>query len=421
MSPAIVAAAAPLSVAGGAVAAHWMHRRTRLSPRNAYLLWLACLPLVVGAVAAGSLIALGTALALWLGSTTAAVLARRWRVSALGAGGELRDHERDRVMFWTALRRRRSEAAAERIYIASQGELVREREWPSEVPALPMAGDGRALVPLGEGHHQLFVGATGSGKTTSARRVLLARGLGAGRVSVLALDPKGDAGLERDLRAIASARSRPFVVFDPYDEATDRWNPIWAEDPGAVVARLVAPVEANSDSDASHYSRVLRVHLGLVCEALAVGGRWPSALPALLRIAQRPRFAKVAALAERSGGHPDLLERLSDHREALQERSTQGQLDGSLRALEVVAGQAWRRVLTPDARGAVTLPAAMAAGAVVLWKTHVEDIKEEAETITTLALADVGAALSLPGSRSSALACPRARLAYITGPDAGGA
>ena len=40
----------------------------------------------------------------------------------------------------------------------------------------------------------------------------------------------------------------------------------------------------------------------------------------------------------------------------------------------------------------MTLPAAMAAGAIVLWKTHVEDIKEEAETITTLALADIGAA-----------------------------
>ena len=40
----------------------------------------------------------------------------------------------------------------------------------------------------------------------------------------------------------------------------------------------------------------------------------------------------------------------------------------------------------------MALPVAMAAGAVVLWTTHVEDIKEEAETITTLALADIGAA-----------------------------
>lgn len=60
--------------------------------------------------------------------------------------------------------------------------------------------------------------------------------------------------------------------------------------------------------------------------------------------------------------------------------------------------EAWRRVLSPAADlGAVTLPAAMAAGAVVLFKTHVEDIKEEAETITTLALADIAAAaLTLP-------------------------
>ena len=58
-----------------------------------------------------------------------------------------------------------------------------------------MTADGRALLPLEEGHHQLFVGATGSGKTTSARRVLLARGLSAGTVAILALDPKGDAGL----------------------------------------------------------------------------------------------------------------------------------------------------------------------------------------------------------------------------------
>jgi len=355
-------------------------------------------PLTVATAATRQFTAFLAALVVLGGATTAAVLGRRWRVAALGAGGELREHERARVMAWTALRSRRPRrgvpgaSSAERVYIAGQGELVRERCWPGEVRALPMTGDGRALLPLEEGHHQLFVGATGSGKTTSARRVLLARGLGEPKVAVLALDPKGDRGLERDLRAIAVARGRPFVRFDPYDERTDRWNPIWADDPGAVVARLVAPVEADSNSDASHYSRVLRVHLGLVCEALKTGGQWPVALPALLRVAQRQRFGRVVELAETAGAERDLRERLSDHHEALGERSTQSQLDGSLRALEVVAGQAWRRVLTPDQRGAVSLPAAMAAGAVVLWKTHVEDIKEEAETITTLVLADVGAA-----------------------------
>ncbi len=71
---------------------------------------------------------------------------------------------------------------------------------------------------------------------------------------------------------------------------------------------------------------------------------------------------------------------------------------------EEVAGQAWRRVLTPSDDGAVTLPAAMAAGAVVLFKTHVEDLKEEAEVITTLALADIAAAaLTLPAGIEWAL------------------
>jgi type IV secretory pathway TraG/TraD family ATPase VirD4 len=387
----VIVLAAGLSVALGAVAAWWMHRRTRLSPRNAYLAWGASIALGVGAGATGQATFVVAAALMLIASTTAAVTARRWRLSALGAGGELREHEQDRVMFWTALGQRRQ--PRERVTIAGQGEVVRHRQWPSHVRALPMTGEGRAPVSLREGHHQLFVGATGSGKTTSARRVLLARGLAESNVAVLAVDPQSDPGLEHDLRAIAAARERPYVVFDPYDPASDRWNPIWADDPGAVVARLVAPVEANPDSDASHYSRVLRVHLGLVCEALHAAGRWPVALPTLLRVAQRPRFGRLVALAGATAeDDPDLLERLKDHEQALAERVTQGQLDGSLRALEVVAGQAWRNVLTPGAHGAVPLPAAMAAGAVVLWKTHVEDIKEEAETITTLALADIGAA-----------------------------
>jgi hypothetical protein len=402
MIPAVAAAVigAGVSAAAGAAVAWWAHRRTRLSPWNAYLSWGACVALTVGAAGLRAPAALALAICALIAATTAAVVSRRWHLAALGAGGELRDHERARMMAWTALRRRRRRRDAERVWIAGQGELVRERAWPAHVRGLPMTGDGHARLPLGEGHHQLFVGATGSGKTTSARRVLLARGLSEPNVAVLALDPKGDPGLERDLCGIAAARARPFVVFDPYDPASDRWNPVWADDPGAVVARLVAPVEADSDSDASHYSRVLRVHLGVVCEALRAVGRWPVALPALLRVAQRHRFGRLATLAQAAGADPDLLERIGDHGQALQERTTQGQLDGSLRALEVVAGQAWRHVLTPNARGAVSLPAAMAAGAVVLWKTHVEDIKEEAETVTTLALADVGAAArTLPSDR----------------------
>ncbi len=228
-------------------------------------------------------------------TTAAALAARRWRLGALGAGGELRQYERARVMAWRA---RPARDRNRRVDIAGQGELVRERVWPPSVPALPMTADGRGPIPLAEGMHLFFVGATGSGKTTSARRWLLARGLSADTTTaLLALDPKGDPALERDLRAIAAERGRPLVLFDPYDTGTDRWNPVWADDPGAVVARLVAPVEADSDSEASHYSRVLRTHLGLVADALHTAGRWPVALPVLLRCAQRHRFDQIATLA----------------------------------------------------------------------------------------------------------------------------
>lgn len=390
------------SAVAGVALAWWLHRRTTRSAFNLYLAG------GLGVPAGGALIVAGGSAATVLGSSLstctlfAAVAARRWRLAALGAGGELRQFERARAMAW---HRRRGSEADQRVYVGGQGELVCERLWPGEVPGLPMTGDGRARIPLAEGMHLFFVGATGSGKTTSARRWLLARGLGPAQTSLLVLDPKGDPELERDLRGIAAERERPFVVFDPFDPATDRWNPVWADDPGAVVARLVAPVEADPDSDASHYSRVLRVHLGLVAETLHAAGRWPVALPALLRCAQRPRFAEVVDLGEREAVDADLRERLEDHAAVLEQRSTQGQLDGSLRALEVVAGQAWRSVLTPDAdAGAVTIPAAMASGAVVLWRTHVEDAKEEAETITTLALADIAAAaLTLPAGAEWAL------------------
>ena len=90
------AAAAMLSAAAGAAVAWWAHRRTRLSPWNAYLSWGACVALTVGAAALQAPVALALATGALIAATTAAVLARRWHVAALGAGGELRDHERAR-------------------------------------------------------------------------------------------------------------------------------------------------------------------------------------------------------------------------------------------------------------------------------------------------------------------------------------
>jgi hypothetical protein len=212
---AVVGAAVLGSGAAGVAGAWWMRRRTRLSPWNAYLAWLVCVALTVTAAGTRELLLFCGALTVLVGATIAAVLGHRWRVTALGAGGELREHERARVMAWTAIRARRRRPSGarrgERVYLAGQGELVRERDWPEHVRALPMTGDGRALLPLEEGHHQLFVGATGSGKRTSARRVLLARGLSAGTVALIALDPKGDPSIKRERRPRRSYRTRVHI------------------------------------------------------------------------------------------------------------------------------------------------------------------------------------------------------------------
>src|SRR3954466_7274691 len=103
----VVGVLAAVSGAGGAVAAWSMHRRSRLSPRNAYLAWLSCVLLTAAAVATQRSLVIAVAVDVLLASTVAAVAGRRWRLAALGAGGELRDHERARVMVWTVLRERR--------------------------------------------------------------------------------------------------------------------------------------------------------------------------------------------------------------------------------------------------------------------------------------------------------------------------
>src|SRR4051794_368148 len=235
VAAAITGAMALVGAVAGAGVAWWMHRRTNLSPRNVYFAWALSVAVAAGSARLRQPLAFAAAVAGGGAGAGAAGGARPARGGAgggavgavaggggggggWGAGGELREFELARVMAWSPQRRLSSrDPGGQRVYIASQGQLVRERGWPDGVRGLPMTADGRGLVPLGEGLHLYFVGATGSGKTTSARRWLLARGLAEPDTGLIALDPKGDTGLERDLRAIAAHTGRPFVLFDPFD------------------------------------------------------------------------------------------------------------------------------------------------------------------------------------------------------------
>lgn len=392
-----LAASFVVGAAVGASAAWWLHRRTAISPRCLYLAG-GMGPLMLGsALALESLALLLAAVFIAAGGVVGAVLGRRWRLAALGAGGEMREFEQARAGAVRGFGRRRTESRAGRTYIASQGELIRERRWPADEPFVPMNADGDGRLPRRAGRHLLIAGATGSGKTVSARRWLLARILADG-VGVLVTDPKGDRGLEADLRAAARLVARPFVLFDPRHPDTDRWNPLWSEDTGAVVSRLVAPIAAG-EGNARYYADLLQIHLGIVAEGLRAAGLWPANLPLLLEAAQLHSYDQLLALV-RSGGRPDeeLVRRMRDHRQSITAADGKRDLLGGTMRLRVIAGETWRRTLTPHpGHGAVVLPAALEAGAVVLVRTWVDDLPEEAKGITALFLADAAAAaLALP-------------------------
>jgi hypothetical protein len=392
-----LAASFVAGAAVGASGAWWLHRRTAISPRCLYLAG-GTGPLLLGsAVALGSLVLLLAAVFVAAGGVVGAVLGRRWRLAALGAGGEMREFEQARTGVIRAFGGRGTGNRAGRTYIASQGELVRERRWPPTEPFVPMSAAGAGRLPRRAGRHLLIAGATGSGKTVSARRWLLARILADG-VGVLVTDPKGDRGLESDLRAAARLVARPFVLFDPRDPDTDRWNPLWSDDTGAVVSRLVAPIAAG-DGNARYYADLLQIHLGIVAEGLRAAGLWPANLPLLLEAAQLHSYDRLLALVC-NVDRPDeeLLRRMHDHRQSITAADGKRDLLGGTLRLRVIAGETWRHTLTPHSEhGAVALPAALQAGAVVLVRTWVDDLPEEAKAITALFLADAAAAaLALP-------------------------
>jgi len=376
----------------GAGGAWLMRRRTMLAVRNLYL-----------AAATGALLCGASVLTRWWGAllvigplaaapATGALLGRRWRLADLGAGEELRDHELARRWVWQPAPARRG---GERVYIRSQGEIIRERPWPEAEPYVPMTGqlDGPRL-PRSEGQHIFSCGGTGAGKTTSALRIVAARSL-ADRSAVLAIDQKGDEQAERALRDIAAAAEVPFILIDPRAPDTDRWQPI-SGNVGDVVARVVEPIKASEE----YYSDMLRLYLGVVARVLEHAGCWPPSLPFLIDCCQLRRFPRIRDLCTND---EELLRRVAEAGDWISSPEGRKAVAGGAVRLQVVMGEAWRQVLTPRVTPsgehmAVSLARAIQQRAVVLWRTYVDDMPNEAAMITVLALADMYAAAQIAGA-----------------------
>jgi hypothetical protein len=305
-----------------------------------------------------------------------AIVGARWRSSDLGAGEELRNHELGRRWIWQSAPEDRD---GERLYLRSQGELVRERPWPRSLAYVSMTAMGKAgpRLPLGAGQHVVLFGATGAGKTTTARRLIAARTL-ADHSALLVLDQKGDPEDVEHMKQLAARAGVPFVLFDSQDPATDRWQPLWGS-PDGVAARAV---EAIKQSEPYYYD-VLRRHLDVVCKVLHAAGMWPPSIPLLIDACLPGNYEQLLKLAER----------LDDGQAALKRRaSAHGAYVSSARGLQDLSGGVFRLRGRLGARGAdarhpaphpgrgdvaVRLVEALRQRAVVMWRTHADRMPDE--------------------------------------------
>ncbi|MGH2914977.1 MAG: arylamine N-acetyltransferase [Solirubrobacteraceae bacterium] len=204
-----------------------------------------------------------------------------------------------------------------------------------------------------------------------------------------ALIRKGDAQAELMLRTIAAAAHPPFVLIDPRAPDSDRWQPV-SGTVGEVVARAVEPIKAGEE----YYSDMLRLYLGVVTQVLEHAGCWPPSLPFLIDCCQLQRFARIRKLAS---GDDELARRVGEAGDWIASADGRKAVAGGAVRLQVLIGEAWRPVLAPRVTPsgehvAVSLANAIRQRAVVLWRTHVDDMPKEAAMISVLALADMYAA-----------------------------
>ena len=237
-----------------------------------------------------------------------------------------------------------------------------------------------------------MVGATGAGKTTTARRLIAARVLGEGS-SLVILDQKGDEQDVEQMRRLAAQARVPFVLLDSQDPGTDRWQPLWGT-PGQVAARVT---EAIKESE-PYYYEVMRNHLDVVCRVLHAAGQWPPSIPLLLDACEPKRFETLQAVAGKLGDeHEEVRERVEMHSESLASVEGRKEIQGGCVRLRAPLALATRLLVTPrvDAGGqavAVCLREALRAGAVVMFRTHADTMPKEAAALTAVALADLHAA-----------------------------
>ena len=372
----------------GVGAAWLLRRRSSLSIRNLYPLAVLAIAALATAVASGWWAAVIVLVPVSAPVFAGAGIGWRWRSADLGAGEELRNHELSRRWIWQPAPTR---PAGERVYLRGQGELVHHRPWPTRVQYVSMTAEGELgpRLPLGDGQHIVLFGATGAGKTTTARRLIAGRTL-AQHAALLVLDQKGDEEDVAQMQLLAARAGVPFLLFDSQDARTDRWQPLWGT-PDGVVARCVEPVRQSEP----YYYDALRRHLDIVCKILHGAGRWPPSVPFLIDCCQPLRYPALLELAKQlPDEYAALVRRATEHGRYVQGAQGIKDLSGGANRLEVALALAGRQLVTPRVAAggetvAVRLIEALRQRAVVMWRTHADTMPDEAAALSVLALADL--------------------------------
>jgi len=386
----IYAAAALAGAGAGVLLAWWLRRHTMVSIRNLYIAAAVALCLDVAVIYEHAGFALRVMVPLTGFTVAGSAIGRRWRLSDLGAGEDLRTHEQRRRWIWQPAATR---AEGERVRIVTQGQIVRERPWPNSETYVPMNADiNGPRIPRRSGRHIFCAGATGSGKTTSALRAAAGRAI-KDHAALFFVDQKGDPLAREFLPTLAAELGVPFILLDPRADDTDHWQPLWGDRPAEVVARVLAGIETSEP----YYADVLRLHVGIVANVMHAAGYWPPSFPLLVDASQLTQFGRVAELArDHDDAHPDLWRRVENHARFVATREGEKALAGGLVRLDLVIGEAWRTVLTPRLDSAaepvgVSLANAIGQRAIVLWRTHVDVMPDEAKTVTAVILNDIHA------------------------------
>lgn len=310
--------------------------------------------------------------ALLVGGLLGAFVRAWWRRADIQAGGELRRTAKDALTLRSYIGN-----WSERRQVIGEGRYVDRGRYAIGLDA---AKGGVVWLPLGVrgGRHQLLIGATGTGKTSTMLWALL-RQLDAG-FGAFVIDAKGDRQLVERLRGEALVRCRPFFCFS-LDGDSQHWNPLANGSASERSDKLIAAEEWTEP----HYKRLYQRYLLAVFTTLGAADR-EADLATVVGLLNPDRLA----LLGRDIGDEQAALRLSDYLSQLTQDERRD-LAGLRNRLAILAEGEHGKLLCPaeDPAEEINLLLAINKGAVVVFSLNSSRYPETAKLLAAALFGDL--------------------------------